>query len=40
MKDSLFYPYTRIYGEYLYMSYTVARKHIRLARVKAEEFLG
>ena len=40
MKNSLFYPYTRIYGEYLYMSYTVARKHIRLARVRAEEFLG
>ncbi len=39
MHDSLFYPYARIYGEYVYMSYTVARKHIRLTRFKADEFL-
>lgn len=39
MHDSLFYPYARIYGEYVYMSYTVARKHIRLTKFKADEFL-
>ena len=32
MNDSLFYPFARIYGDDVYMSYTIARKHIRLAR--------
>lgn len=32
MDDSLFYPYARIYGGDVYMSYTVARKHIRLSK--------
>lgn len=31
MKDSLFYPYTKIYGDKVYISYTVNRKHIRLS---------
>lgn len=39
MHDSLFYPFARIYGDYVYMSYTVARKHIRLTRFKADEYL-
>lgn len=40
MHGSLFYPYTDIYGEYAYMSYTVDRKHIRLARFRIGEYLG
>ncbi len=40
MHDSLFYPYTDLYGDYAYMSYTVARKHIRLSRFPLAEFLG
>lgn len=39
MKDSLFYPFTRVYGERVYISYTVARKHIRLSWFDAGEFL-
>ncbi|MBQ2724484.1 MAG: hypothetical protein IJF78_02135 [Clostridia bacterium] len=40
MHDSLFYPYTDLYGEYAYMSYTINRKHIRLSRFKLENYLG
>ena len=32
MKESLFYPFARIYGNDLYLSYTVDRKHIRLSK--------
>ncbi len=32
MKSSLFYPYTTVVGDELYISYTVDRKHIRLSR--------
>jgi len=39
MKDSLFYPFTQIYGEYAYMSYTVERKHIRLVRYMVKDYL-
>jgi len=39
MHDSLFYPYTDVYGEYAYMSYTISRKHIRLARFKLDNYL-
>lgn len=39
MHESLFYPFARVYGEYVYMSYTIARKHIRLSRFRADEFL-
>ncbi len=40
MHDSLFYPYTDIYNEYAYMSYTINRKHIRLAKFRLENYLG
>lgn len=40
MKDSCFYPYVRLYGDTAYISYTVARKHIRLARFQFAEYLG
>jgi len=40
MKSSLFYPYTLLYGGYAYMSYTVSRKHIRLARFRIGDYLG
>ncbi len=40
MHDSLFYPYTDLYGDYAYMSYTVARKHIRLTRFPLAAYLG
>ena len=39
MHDSLFYPYTDLYGDYAYMSYTVARKHIRLTRFPLAAYL-
>ncbi len=32
MKSSLFYPYTTVRGDDLYISYTVDRKHIRLSK--------
>ena len=32
MKESCFYPYTVVYGDEAYVSYTVARKHIRLTK--------
>ncbi len=37
MKSSLFYPFARIYGDRVYMSYTIARKHIRLVSFGIEE---
>lgn len=40
MHDSLFYPYTDLCGDYAYMSYTVSRKHIRLARFPLADYLG
>lgn len=40
MKDSLFYPYTLVYDDYAYMSYTVNRKHIRLTRFNLSNYLG
>lgn len=40
MKESLFYPFTKIYGDYAYMSYTVDRKHIRLSRFGIRDYLG
>ncbi len=40
MKDSLFYPYTLIYDNWAYMSYTVNRKHIRLTRFDLDAYLS
>lgn len=39
MQDSLFYPYAEVHGDEMYLSYTVDRKHIRLARVDARKYL-
>ncbi len=39
MKDSLFYPYTLVYDDYAYMSYTVNRKHIRLTKFDLTNYL-
>ena len=39
MKSSFFYPYTDIYGSDAYISYTVDRKHIRLSKFSAENYL-
>ncbi|MBQ9860306.1 MAG: hypothetical protein IJO76_06505 [Clostridia bacterium] len=33
MKESCFYPYTVVYGDEAYISYTVSRKHIRLTKI-------
>lgn len=30
LKSSLFYPFARVYGDEMYLSYTIDRKHIRL----------
>lgn len=40
MNDSLFYPYVDIYGDDAYISYTVARKHIRLTKFHLPDYLG
>lgn len=39
MHTSCFYPFVQYYGEELAMSYTVARKHIRLARFTLGKYL-
>lgn len=39
MQDSLFYPFTDVYGEDVYISYTIDRKHIRLSKFDAEKYL-
>ena len=39
MKDSLFYPFVRVYGDEAWISYTVDRKHIRLSRFDLKRFL-
>ncbi len=38
MRDSMFYPYTDMYGDDMYISYTVARKHIRLTHFRLPDF--
>ena len=39
MKSSLFYPYVSVYGDDAYISYTVARKHIRLSRFALKHYV-
>ena len=39
MKSSCFYPYVSVYGDYAYISYTVARKHIRLSRFDLRNYV-
>lgn len=39
MKESMFYPFTEIYGDYAYISYTVDRKHIRLSKFNLENYI-
>ncbi len=39
MKESCFYPFVRIYGDEMYISYTVDRKHIRLSKFNFEKYL-
>lgn len=39
MKESLFYPYTLVYGDDAYISYTVGRRHIRLSRFDLKKYL-
>jgi hypothetical protein len=39
MKDSLFYPYTLIYDDYAFMSYTVNRQHIRFSRFNLPNYI-
>ena len=40
MKSSCFYPFVRIYGEDMYISYTVDRKHIRLSKFNIKDYVG
>lgn len=40
MKESCFYPYTVVYGDEAYMSYTVDRKHIRLTKYDLSRYVG
>ncbi len=39
MKESCFYPYTAVYGDEAYMSYTVSRKHIRLTKFHLPNYI-
>lgn len=39
MKDSLFYPFTTVIGDDVWISYTISRKHIRLSKFSAKTFL-
>ena len=39
MKESMFYPYTDIYGDDAYISYTVDRKHIRLSKFNLKNYI-
>ena len=40
MKDSCFYPYVSVYGDDAYISYTVARKHIRLSKFDLRNYIS
>lgn len=39
MGSSLFYPFTQVYGDEVYISYTVARQHIRLSKFRLNDYL-
>ena len=39
MGESMFYPYTDMYGDEMYISYTSARRHIRLTRLHLGAYL-
>lgn len=39
MKESMFYPFTDIYGDDAYISYTVDRKHIRLSKFNLKNYI-
>lgn len=39
LKSSIFYPFTQVYGDDLYISYTIARKHIRLTKINLKHYL-
>ncbi len=39
MKSSFFYPFTKVIGDDLYVSYTVARQHIRLAKIQFGKYV-
>ncbi|MBE6778531.1 MAG: hypothetical protein E7541_04005 [Ruminococcaceae bacterium] len=39
MKSSLFYAFYKVYGEDVYMAYTVGRKHIRFTKFNLKKFL-
>lgn len=39
MEESMFYPYTDIYGDDAYISYTVDRKHIRLSKFNLKNYI-
>lgn len=38
-KSSIFYPFVRLYGDDLYISYTVDRKHIRLTKINLLNYI-
>lgn len=39
MKSSLFYAFYKVYGDDVYMAYTVARKHIRFTKFNLKKYL-
>ncbi len=39
MKSSFFYPFTRVIGDELYVSYTVSRQHIRLSKIQLSKYV-
>ncbi len=40
MQSSCFYPYAKVYGDDVYISYTVDRKHIRLSKFNLSAYLA
>lgn len=40
MQSSCFYPYAKVYGDDVYISYTVDRKHIRLSKFNLKNYLS
>lgn len=39
MKESMFYPFVDVYGDDVYISYTIDRKHIRLSKFNLKNYI-
>ena len=39
IKESMFYPFVDVYGDDVYISYTIDRKHIRLSKFNLQNYI-